>query len=106
MKWLGNKLAMCTLVVTSFVGVADAAQIIVFEAPLNNWNQEISADFAANRELSRAWIDVQVESTNPAGEELPEREVISKAVEGLYYDPAHKQVLYRTAAETVVCAED
>jgi hypothetical protein len=105
MKSLRNKLAMCALMVVSFVGVADAAQIIVFEAPLDNWHQEISADFATNRELGRAWIDVQVE-TDPSGEEPPEREVISKAVEGLYYDPARKQVLYRTATETIVCAED
>jgi hypothetical protein len=32
--------------------------------------------------------------------------VISKTVEGLSYDPARKQVLYRTATESVVCAED
>jgi hypothetical protein len=40
------------------------------------------------------------------GAGLPEREVISKAVEGLYYDPTRKQLLYRTATETIVCAED
>lgn len=105
MKSLRNKLTMCALVVASFGGVADAAQVIVFEAPLDNWNQEVSADFAANRELGRAWIDVQVEST-AFGEEPVPREVISKAVEGLYYDKARKQVVYRTATETVVCAED
>ena len=27
-------------------------------------------------------------------------------VEGLYYDSARKQVLYRTASEPIVCAED
>jgi len=97
---------MCALVVVSSVGVADAAQVIVFEAPINNWNQEVSADFAAYRELGRAWIDVQVESNNSIGDEGPDREVISKAVEGLYYDSARKQVLYRTATENVVCAED
>jgi len=92
--------------IVSSVGVADAAQTIVFEAPVDNWSQEISADFAANRELGRAWIDVQVESTNSIGEGLLEREMISRPVEGLYYDPASKQVLYRTATETIVCAED
>jgi hypothetical protein len=97
---------MCALAVTSFVGVADAAQVIVFEAPVDYWDQKISADFTANRDLSRAWIDVYVGSTNYLGEEPPTGQVISKAVEGLYYDPAHKQVLYRTATETVVCAED
>ncbi len=107
MKLFTNKLTMCALVVASFVGVADAAQVIVFEAPLDNRNQGVSADFAVNRELGRAWIDVLVGSTDPIGEEPSlQPEVISRAVEGLYYDSARKQVLYRTATETVVCAED
>lgn len=106
MKSLRYELTMCALIAVSFVGVADAAQVTVFEAPLDNSHQQVSADFAVNRELGRAWIDVQVESTNPLGEERLGREVTSKAVEGLYYDSARKQVLYRTATETVVCAED
>jgi hypothetical protein len=96
---------MCALLVVSCVGVADAAPVIVFEAPQDNWNQKVSADFAVNRELGRAWVDVQVE-TNPIGDEPIDREVISKAVEGLYYDSARKQVLYRAASGTIVCAED
>jgi len=106
MKSLRTKIMMCALAVASFTKIADAAQIIVFEAPLDGWNQEVSAEFAANRELGRAWIDVQVESTNPGGEGLLPREVVSKAVEGLYYDSGRKQVLYRTPTGTIVCAED
>ena len=106
MKSFRNKLTMCALVVVPFVGVADAAQVTVLEAPLDNWKQAVSADFAANRELGRAWIDVQVESGDPVADEPVVPEVISKKVEGLYYDSARKQVLYRTATGTVVCSED
>ncbi len=106
MKSFTNKLMMSALVVVSSVGVVDASQVVVFEAPIVNWNQEVSANFAMNRELGRAWVDVQVESNKSIGDEAPDREVASKAVEGLYYDSARKQVLYRTATETVVCAED
>ena len=105
MKSFRNKLRICALVLASFGAVADAEEVIVFEAPLQNWRNEVSADFAVNRELGRAWIDVQVESTNQ-GEEPPSREVISKRVEGLSYDPARKQVLYQTATGSIVCAED
>jgi len=105
MKSFRGKLTICAFMLRSLVGVANAAQLVVFEAPLDNWRQEVSADFAVNRELGRAWIDVQVASTNQ-GDEPQGREVISKAVEGLYYDPDRKQVLYRTATESVVCAED
>jgi hypothetical protein len=105
MNSLRNKLLMCALVVVSSVGVADAAPVIVFEAPLEIWNEKISTGFAVNRELGRAWVDVQVESP-PPGEAAPYGEVISKRVEGLYYDSARKQVLYRTATGPIVCAED
>lgn len=106
MKSLRNKLTMCALVVVSFVGVADAAEVDVFEAPLNNSSQEVSANFAVNRELGRAWIDVQLQTSTPGDEGPSEPQVISKAVEGLYYDSARKQILYRTATETIVCAQD
>jgi hypothetical protein len=71
MKSLRSKLTICALVVGSFGGIADAEQLIVFEAPLDNRRKEVSADFAVNRELGRAWINVQVESPNQ-GEEPPE----------------------------------
>src|SRR5262249_46642042 len=105
MKSFRNELTIGALVAVSFAGAANAAQLIVFEAPLDNWRREISADFAVNRELGRAWIDVQVGSISQ-GEELQPREVISKAVEGLYYDRDRKQVLYRAGTESIVCAED
>jgi hypothetical protein len=105
MKSLRNTATIGALVIGSFVGVANAAQLIVFEQPLNNWNEEVSAGFAANRELGRAWIEVGL-TTRALGSEPAMPEVIQRAVEGLYYDPARKQVLYRTGAETIVCAED
>lgn len=93
------------VVLASWAGVANAAQITVFEKPLELWDEEVSATFAVNRELGRAWIDVQVASGG-LGDELPVHEVISKRIDGLVYDSARKQVLYRTPTETIVCAED
>jgi len=100
-----NKLAICTFVIASSAGAAHAAQITVFERALEPWDQGISAGFAVNRELGRAWVDVQLDPTN-IGEEPPAPVVISKRIEGLYYDSARGQVLYRAATGTVVCAED
>jgi hypothetical protein len=90
--------------VVGFVGVAQADQVIVYEAPLNS-DQQVSANFAVNRKLGRAWVDVEVRSGVSGSEavfELP----IEKQVDGLYYDSAQKQVLYRTATGPIVCAED
>src|SRR5262249_34388311 len=77
-----NKVTMSALMVASLGAVADAEQLIVFEAPFDGWRKEVSANFAVNRELGRAWIDVQMESPSQ-GEEAPNREVISKVVDGL-----------------------
>jgi hypothetical protein len=33
-------------------------------------------------------------------------EVVRRALDGLYYDPASKQVIYRNGAKEIVCAED
>lgn len=99
-----NRVSIGALVVVSFVGAANAAQLTVFEQPLDP-NEEVSAAFAANRELGRAWIEVAL-TTRSLGEEGPTQDIISKAVDGLYYDSARKQVLYRTGTETIVCAED
>jgi len=105
-KSFRNKLTIAALVVVSFVRVAHAAQLIVFEQPLDTSNHEISADFAVNRELGRAWIDVQIRPTDYIGEGLPLPDVIMRLVDGLYYDSVRKQVLYRTETESIVCAED
>lgn len=99
-------LAIAALVVGSFVPVANAAPVVVFERPLDMGDEEISANFGVARELGRAWVDVQLQSTNYLGEGLPPAYVIMRMVDGLYYDPMRRQVLYRTAAEPVVCAED
>jgi len=90
--------------VIGFVGVAHADQVIVYEAPLNS-DQQVSANFAVNRELGRAWVDVEVRSSMSGSEALFELP-IERQVDGLYYDSAQKQVLYRTAAGPIVCAED
>jgi hypothetical protein len=104
-KSLKDGVSIGALVIVSLLGTASAAQLTVFEKPLSNPNQEVSADFGVNRELRRAWIDVAL--TSPSlGEEGPTQEVTAIAVDGLYYDATRKQVLYRTGAETIVCAED
>ncbi len=102
MKSLSN---LVGALVVGFVGVANAEQVIVYEAPLVDTTKAISADFAVNRELGRAWVDVGVQPSSMGSEPqfaLP----IHRQVDGLYYDSARKQVLYRTATGPIVCAED
>jgi len=105
MKRFTDELTLFALAVVSLAGRAGAEQITVLETSLDNWRQEVSAKFATNRDLGRAWIDVLVTAI-AAGEEPEAPEVISKELEGLYYDRGLKQVLYRNGNESIVCAAD
>jgi len=105
MKSLPSKIVGALFGVGALVGVANAQQVIVYEAPVGDSIQAISADFAVNRNLGRAWVDVQVQPVQIGSEPqftLP----IERQIDGLYYDSARKQVLYQTATGSTVCAED
>jgi len=103
MKSLRSKLVGALVGVAGFIGVANAEQVIVYEA-VGGSSQLVSASFAVNRELGRAWVNVQLQSS-PSSEPAFDPP-IEKHVDGLYYDSARKQVLYRTATGPIVCAED
>ncbi len=74
----------------------------VFEQPLNDEDLD-AAHFDVNRDLGRAWIDVVLRSDYTVDEQP---EVVQRALHGLYYDPARKEVIYRSGAKEIVCAED
>ena len=100
------KMVVYALMLTAVPAAVQAAPFVVFNGPLDTSRQKISASFAVNRELGRAWIDVQLQSTDFIGEALPVADVIMSRVDGLSYDPARKQVLFQIGGETIVCAED
>jgi hypothetical protein len=74
----------------------------VFERPLNSEDLD-AAHFNVDRELGRAWIEVVIIGDYTVDEEP---EVVRRPLDGLYYDPARKQVIYRNGAKKIVCAED
>src|SRR5260370_33184163 len=77
----------------------------LFERPLQN--EALAAHFDVNRDLGRAWVDVEVTPETP-GSYIAAHEPIEfrRSVDGLYYDQATKQVIYRNGTTQVVCAED
>ncbi len=77
----------------------------VFERRLRN--EDVSAHFDVNRVLGRAWVEVEVTPETPGAYiAVHEPQLFPRAVDGLYYDPASKQVIYRNGTNRVVCAED
>src|SRR5260370_34208166 len=88
----------------ALIGVANAEQVVVYEGPAES-SQSISADFAVNRQLGRAWVDVQVQTTQ-IGSEPVFVAPIERQVARLYCDAEQKHMLYRTATGLVFCPED
>jgi hypothetical protein len=74
----------------------------VFEQPLDAEDLD-AAHFDVNRDLGRAWIDVVLRPDYTTDEQP---EVVQRALHGLYYDPARKQVIYRSGGKDTVCAAD
>lgn len=81
----------------------------VFEQPMSNRTVK-SAHFAVDREIGRAWIDVELTSNSKddRGPEWspPEVNVIRRSLEGLHYDRDRKEVVYGNGPSAVICAED
>jgi hypothetical protein len=105
MKSLRSNLVGALLGLGTLVGAANAEQVVVYQAALGDSAQALTADFAVNRELGRAWVDVEVQPVS-IGSEPAFATSIPRSVEGLYYDPSRNQVLYRAVSGNVVCAED
>ncbi len=88
----------------SVATAAEAAPIVsrtVFERPVGD--SDLAAHFDVDRRLGRAWIDVVLTNDNVRAE-APQ--VVRQHLDGLYYDPALKQVIYRNGRKGIVCAED
>ncbi len=94
--------AVVALCLTPVLAAAATASQTVFEKPLHN--ESLAAHFDINRQLGRAWIDVELISNTPS--EIPDSHVVPEALSGLYYDPVRRQVIYQTGTSGIVCAED
>ena len=94
--------AVVALFLTPALAATAPASEMVFQRPLHN--ESLAARFDVNRQLGRAWIDVELTSDTPS--EIPESQVVPEALNGLYYDPVRRQVIYRTDTSRTVCAED
>jgi hypothetical protein len=91
-----------------FAAQGPVGQKTVFEQSIPNQTVE-AAHFAVDRDLGRAWIDVELLSTEiDRGPEWspPAMDVIHRRLDGLHYDRARKQVIYGNGPSAVVCAED
>lgn len=85
-------------------GFAHAAEIKVFEAPSGPWAQIIDGNFAVNKTMGRAWVEVEI-SERARGPHRDTARSFSKAkVEGLTYDMETSKIMLDLNGQSVECA--
>jgi hypothetical protein len=94
--------AVVALFLPRVVGAAEPVSKTIFERRLNE--EDLAAHLDVNRQLGHAWIDVVL--TQWRDTQTQESSVVPRALVGLYYDQARKQVIYRDGTKEAVCAED
>src|SRR5215472_17086708 len=82
-----------------------ASPLVVLEREKASDTSLINAKFEVNRELGRAWVEIQITDSGLIGEDSVV-EVIRKPVEGLSYDQSNNQVVFSHEDRSVVCAND
>lgn len=98
----------CAVTAVSVAAVPENAAVVhetVFESSLSLNEEDVAAYFDVDRALGRAWIDVVITSGVTLAEPAAPQ-IVREALEGLYYDPVRKQVIYQNGANQIVCAED
>jgi len=85
--------------------VVHASPLVVLENEKASNTSVISAKFEVNRELGRAWVEIQITDSGLIGEDSLVG-LIRQSVEGLSYDQGSNQVVYTHEGRSVVCAND
>ncbi len=91
------------LMLTAAPAVVHASPFVVLEKEQVSETSLINASFEVNRELGRAWVEIQISDSGSSGDDAIVG-VIRKQIEGLSYDQAKNQVVYVNGARSVVCA--
>jgi hypothetical protein len=97
-------LAVVAFAASPVIAAPPKVRETVFERPI--YNRDLTASFEVDRQHGQGWIEVELtphiyfEFTDS----IPE--VVRRKLDGLYYDPARRELIYRNGTGSVVCAED
>ena len=97
----------CLSLILAFalVSIANAAEVKVFDAPVSFGQNTVSASFAVNKDLGRAWVNVITGSSTTMTD--PDRDDSSSyrmKVKGLSYDKAASAIVLDVDGQIVECA--
>jgi hypothetical protein len=105
-KSLGWIIALAVVALAAPSVIAASAQVheTVFERPV--YNKDLTASFEVDRQHSQGWIEVKLTPHTyfEFTDSIPE--VVRRNLDGLYYDAARRELIYRNGTRSVVCAED
>lgn len=83
--------------------VAHAESFDIFEAQYNGRTPSVTVEFAANKQLGRAWVEINVDNSD-ADSSLGNDDYRTK-VEGLSYDAATKSIMLERDGQLIECAK-
>jgi hypothetical protein len=102
---ISRKLITSVLMLAAVPAGVHASPLLVLEKQQESDSSSINAKFAVNRELGRAWVEIQISYPGQSGDDSIV-EVIRKPVEGLSFDNATNRVVYTRGERSVVCANE
>ena len=102
---ISRQLITSVLMLAAVPGIVHASPLLVLEKQKESATSSIDANFEVNRELGRAWIEIQI-SDSGYSDNAPIVQVVRKSVEGLSYDQVTKRIVYTHGDRPVVCADE
>jgi hypothetical protein len=102
---ISRRLITSVLMLAAVPGIVHASPLLVLEKQQGSETSSIDAKFEVNRELGRAWIEIQIIDSG-ISEAASIVELIRKPVEGLTFDNTTKTVVYTRGEHSVVCANE
>ncbi len=103
LSWI-MALAVVALAAPPVIAAPVQVRETVFERPL--YNNDLTASFEVDRQHGQGWIEVKLTPHTyfEFTDSIPE--VVRRNLDGLYYDAARRELIYRNGTGSVVCAED
>ncbi len=99
-----KNLFVCAVVLSVVPASVHAAPALIVETGKRSETAQISAKIEANRDLGRAWLQIEISDSGPNGEQSLV-EVIRRSIDGLSFDQTGNRVVYTQGERVVVCAE-
>lgn len=85
-------------------GFSQAAEIKVYEAATTPWTKFIKGNFAVNKQMGRAWVEVELSERGRGPRDSRDIPSYARAkVEGLYFDAETSKIMLEHEGQLIEC---